>query len=112
MNISRFDPKTAKRAHENTILASEVLPAGMKAPFHHAWGYLTGKGEMELHAHPTHEVYFFFEGDGIMVLGDERRAVTCGDVVDIPPDIMHTVANETDAPLLWAALWWMPENEI
>ena len=106
MNISRFETQTASKAHKDTILASAVLPAGMKAPFDHAWGYLNDNGSMELHAHPSHEVYFFFEGDGFVVVGDERCAVRGGDVVEIPPNVMHTVENESSKPLLWAALWW------
>lgn len=110
MNVSRFEPNTASKAHQDTILASDVLPPGMRAPFKHAWGYLAGNGAMELHAHPSDEVYFFFQGDGFVVVGDERRAVGCGDVVEIPPNVMHTVQNESGRPLLWAALWWMPAD--
>ena len=106
MNISRFDINTAERAHQDTILASDVLPQGMEAPFRHAWGYLNEAGTMELHAHPALEVYFFFKGDGFVIVGDERQAVSCGDVVEIPRNVMHTVQNETDEPLLWAAMWW------
>ena len=109
MNISRFEVSTANAAHEGTILASEVLPGGMKAPFQHAWVYLAGKGSMELHAHAAREVYFFFSGEGFVVVGDERAPMRCGDVVDIPSNVMHTVENERDEPLLWAALWWPQE---
>ena len=109
MNISRFETETAIKAHQDTILASDVLPAGMKAPFKHAWGYLNTKGAMELHAHPALEVYFFFQGNGFVVVGDERKPVTCGDVVEIPSNVMHTVENDIDSPLLWAALWWPVE---
>ena len=110
MNISRFEVATSVKAHQDTILASDVLPAGMKAPFQHAWGYLGGKGSMELHAHPAHEVYFFFQGEGFVIVGEERRAVRCGDVVEIPSNVLHTVENETANALLWAALWWKPET--
>ena len=106
MNVSRFDKATAVSAHEGTILASDVLPAGMKAPFGHAWGYLDRPGQMDTHSHPTSEVYLFFEGDGIVVVDGEKRAVSCGDVVQIPPNAPHTVINEKGGKLLWAALWW------
>lgn len=106
MNRSRFNPKTASKAHQDTILASDVLPPGFPAPFGHAWGYHAGPGEMELHAHPTQEVYFFFDGNGFVVVGDEREPVGPGDVIHIPPNAMHTVINESDKELLWAALWW------
>ena len=106
MNISRFNSKTAIEAHQNTILASDVLPKGMTAPFKHAWGYLEGNGIMELHKHEAEEVYFFFEGNGYVIVDDEKQAVSGGDVVEIPSNSMHTVENQSGKPLLWAALWW------
>lgn len=108
MNIARFEITTASPAHEGTILASPVLPEGMPAPFGHAWGYLAGNGEMDAHAHPTREVYFFFEGQGIVMVDGERAPVGPGDVVDIPENASHTVVNESGRPLKWAALWWKP----
>ena len=108
---SSFNPLTATAAHQNTILAAPVLPKGMPAPFQHAWGYLAGPGEMERHRHPKEEVYFFFEGEGYVMVDGERQAVSCGDVVEVPPDALHTVGNEADKPLLWAALWWDTKDE-
>ena len=108
MKISRFDKNTAEGGHNNTILASEVLPEGMTAPFGHAWGYLENGGEMEGHSHPTTEVYFVFSGGGTVVVGEEKAKVSCGDVIEIPPDTYHTMICDKgeDAVLLWAALWW------
>ena len=105
---SRFDPATAQKAHENTILASTVLPEGMTAPFSHSWGYLDHPGEMEYHKHPTDEVYFFFKGEGFVRIDGEEIPVQPGDVVRIPQNAMHTVVNRENAELLWAAVWWMP----
>ena len=106
MNISRFDKLTATGSHNNTILASHVLPEGMSAPFDHAWGYLENGGEMEGHTHHTSEVYFVFAGSGTVVVGDERAKISCGDVIEIPPDAYHTMICDQNATLLWAALWW------
>ena len=104
--ISRFDPEHAKKAHGGTILASGVLPEGLKAPFDHAWGYLNGPGEMEPHQHHTEEVYIFTHGNGYVVVDGVRYAVGPGDVAYIPPDAMHSVVNEEDGILQWAAYWW------
>ena len=106
MNRSRFETGTAKRAHENTILASAVLPAGFDAPFSHAWGYMDTPGEMEVHSHHNQEVYIFIQGEGLVMVGDETQPVGPGDVIHIPPDAPHTVISEKNAPLLWAAFWW------
>ena len=110
MKVTRFESEKASPAHEGTILASPVLPEGMKAPIGHAWGYLAGPGEMDVHKHPTEEVYFFFRGNGAVMVDGEKRRVFPGDVVEIPPDSMHTVINESDGELLWAAFWWDTER--
>lgn len=107
MNISRFDKNTAFKSHNGTILASDVLPEGMTAPFSHAWGYLENGSEMEGHAHPTNEVYFVFSGSGTVVVGEEKAKVSSGDVIEIPPNAYHTMICDKDAVLLWAALWWL-----
>lgn len=101
-----FSVLTAHKAHQDTILASEVLPKGMPAPFDHAWGYLDAPGEMEYHCHDKEEVYFFFKGEGHVRIDGEEIPVTVGDVVRIPPNAMHTVVNRQNTQLLWAALWW------
>jgi len=108
MNIARFDKAKAQPAHNGTILSMAVLPPGVRAPFHHAWGYLAGPGEMEGHRHPTHEVYFFHRGKGIVVIGEEEAPVCAGDVVEIPANAFHTVRNTSEDELLWFALWWEP----
>jgi len=106
MNISKFDKNTAVGSHNDTILASDVLPRGMTSPFGHAWGYLENGNKMEGHSHPTNEVYFVFAGTGTVVVGDEKAEVSCGDVIEIPPDAYHTMICGENTTLLWAALWW------
>ena len=101
-----FSTDTAHKAHQDTILASDVLPQGMSAPFEHAWGYLDSPGEVEYHKHNKEEVYFFFRGEGFVRIDGEEMPVVPGDVVRIPPNAMHTVINRRDSQLLWAALWW------
>ncbi|HHX63741.1 MAG TPA: cupin domain-containing protein [Chloroflexi bacterium] len=108
MNIARFDKKKAQPAHNDTILAMDVLPPGVRAPFDHAWGYLQPGHDMEGHAHPTEEIYFFHKGRGVVVVGDEEHPVEAGDVVEIPPDTYHTVRNPSNDELYWFALWWEP----
>ena len=108
MNTSRFDKTRATSAHAGTILAMGALPAGVQAPFGHAWGYLAGRGEMEGHRHPTEEIYFFHTGQGIVIVGEEEKPVSPGEVVEIPPDTYHTVRNDSEGELLWFALWWDP----
>ena len=104
--ISRFNKETAPKAHNGTILAGRVLPEGMQAPFGDAWGYLEGKSFMEEHSHPTTEIYLVFSGTGTVVVGGERAKVSCGDIIEIPPDVDHTMICDENTALLWAAFWW------
>ena len=104
--ISRFDPAKAQKAHGGTILASDVLPSGLMAPFAHAWGYLNGAGEMEPHRHHKEEVYIFTKGNGSVMVDGIRYPVGPGDVAYIPPDALHSVVNGSAGELVWAAFWW------
>ncbi len=104
--ISRFDPANAHMAHGDTILAGPVLPNGLLAPFDHAWGYLNGPGAMEEHKHHKEEVYVFTNGNGFVVVDGVRYPVGPGDVAYIPPDALHSVVNEGEGELKWAAFWW------
>jgi len=106
MDVLRFERETAHLAHIDTILASEVVPASIKAPFDHAYGYLHDGGEMELHNHPKHEFYIVFEGTGTVTVDDETAPVRPGDVINIPPNAMHTMTGKKNEPFLWAAFWW------
>ncbi|MBQ4437091.1 MAG: cupin domain-containing protein [Clostridia bacterium] len=104
--ISRFDLAKARKAHGGTILASAVLPEGLHSPFDHAWGYLNGPGAMEVHKHHKEEVYIFTKGSGFVVVDGTRYPVSPGDVAYIPPDALHSVVNEAEGVLEWAAFWW------
>jgi len=104
--ISRFDRETAPKSHNGTVFAGKVLPGGLKAPFDDSWGYLEGKSKMEEHSHPTDEVYLVIAGRGYCHIGGEKFEVKPGDVVEIPPNAMHTMECGEGGTLLWAALWW------
>ena len=66
MNIKRFDKSNAVESHNGTILGSEVIPDGMKAPFKHFYGYLETEGTMEGHSHISDEIYIVMEGEGVV----------------------------------------------
>ena len=50
-----------------------------------------GGGYVDPHSHPTHEFYYVLNGRGIMTIGDEEREIRQGDLVHIPPDVMHSL---------------------
>jgi len=108
IQIKKFDPASAEKGHEGTILSSDVLPAGMTAPFQHAYGYLENNQTMAGHRHDTDEIYIVFSGTGSVILGGENKAVGQGDVIAIPANVWHTMtcSDKDQSPFLWAALWW------
>ena len=71
-------------------------------------GYLELANEFEVaggsavfpHTHPTHEFYYVLSGRGIMTVGDETSEIRQGDLVYIPPDMVHSLKPVSDtAPI-------------
>lgn len=50
-----------------------------------------GGGEVHLHKHHTYEFYYVITGRGIMTIEDESREIQQGDLVQIPPDALHSI---------------------
>lgn len=50
-----------------------------------------GGGEVHPHSHPTFEFYYVISGRGLMTVGDETREIRQGDLVKIPPDVVHSL---------------------
>lgn len=71
-------------------------------------GYLELANEFEVaggsavfpHTHPTHEFYYVLSGRGTMTVGDETSEIRQGDLVYIPPDVVHSLKPISDtAPI-------------
>lgn len=56
-------------------------------------------GQVPWHHQKQEEVYFILEGGGEMCLGEERRTLTAGQVVYIPPTVFHQLTNTGASPL-------------
>ena len=52
---------------------------------------VAGGGIVDPHSHPTHEFYYIISGRGIMKIADEEREVGQGDLIRIPPDVVHSI---------------------
>ena len=108
IHIQRFEKDKAQKAHQDTILADKVVPDVLTTPFDHAYGYLEDGNTMELHSHPTCEFYIVYSGAGYVTVGEEQCAVGPGDVIEIPPNVEHTMTAGKKSAFLWAAFWWSP----
>jgi mannose-6-phosphate isomerase-like protein (cupin superfamily) len=77
-------------AHRNSCirqqsLAEARLPPGASTTPHH---------------HPrTEEIYYILEGNGLMRIGDETRAVGVGDAIAIPRGQIHQITNRGENTL-------------
>jgi quercetin dioxygenase-like cupin family protein len=61
---------------------------------------VAGGGLVDPHSHPTHEFYYVTAGRGLMKVGDEEREIRQGDLVHIPPDVVHSLRPVSDhAPI-------------
>lgn len=56
-------------------------------------------GQIPWHNQESEEVYFVIVGRAEMCLGDERRELTSGQVVQIPSGTYHQLTNVADEPL-------------
>ncbi|PCH61281.1 MAG: hypothetical protein COC05_01725 [Gammaproteobacteria bacterium] len=72
-------------AAQNQSLAEAIVPAGTTTLLHKH--------------HQTEEFYHILEGEGEMVLGDERFNVTIGDTVCIKPNTAHQITALGDKEL-------------
>ncbi len=56
-------------------------------------------GQVPWHNQEQEEIYLVLEGTGEMCLGTERRVLTSGQAVAIPPRVFHQLTNIGHAPL-------------
>lgn len=57
---------------------------------------VSGGGLVDPHHHPTHEFYYVTSGRGLMVIEDEEREISQGDLVHIPPNAVHSLRPVSD----------------
>ncbi len=59
-------------------------------------------GKTQLHRHiKTEEIYHVISGQGVMILGEERIAISGGDTVCISPGVAHAVENNGETDLVF-----------
>jgi quercetin dioxygenase-like cupin family protein len=50
-------------------------------------------GALQVHRHPTLELYYFLEGTGVVTLGSEQYPVRPGTTISIPANTAHGIRN-------------------
>ncbi len=56
-------------------------------------------GQVPWHNQEQEEVYMVLEGNGEICVGEERRDISAGQVVFLPPTVFHQLTNTGDVPL-------------
>lgn len=56
-------------------------------------------GQVPWHNQDQEEIYFIVEGEGEVCLGEERRTISAGECVFIPPPSFHQLTNTSDVPM-------------
>ncbi len=51
--------------------------------------------KLEPHKHDFEEFYYVLHGRGVMTVGNEERDVFPGDLIFIPPNVMHSIRAKT-----------------
>ena len=57
---------------------------------------VAGGGFVDPHHHPTHEFYYVTAGRGLMEIEGEVREIRQGDLVHIPPNVVHSLRPVSD----------------
>jgi mannose-6-phosphate isomerase-like protein (cupin superfamily) len=57
-------------------------------------------GQVPWHNQEQEEIYFIVEGTGEMCLGEERKQISAGQAVFIPPREYHQLTNTGDEPMV------------
>jgi quercetin dioxygenase-like cupin family protein len=60
-------------------------------------------GEIPLHTHPTLELFYIMEGEGIVTINDTEQKVTPGDAIYAPTGSVHGIRNESSEDVYFIA---------
>jgi mannose-6-phosphate isomerase-like protein (cupin superfamily) len=102
--LTPWQPNKLRAAHQETFFWYEAFPKEqIGALLDNGWGMVKPGLAVELHSHPTAEVYIYMRGKPIQQLGWEVRPVGPGVAVFVPADTLHSIINAADSE---AVLFW------
>jgi len=98
-DLQHIEGRTYPARRRTRNLVGGASPVQAKA---FAMGYVTLEprgGQVPWHNQEQEEAYFVVSGHGEMCLGEEKRELTTGQLVFIPPGVFHQLTNLGDEPL-------------
>ncbi|MFE4974498.1 class I tRNA ligase family protein [Kitasatospora sp. NPDC056651] len=87
----------------DSLLSAEDI-AGL--PFGSVYGSVPAHSVSKRHSHQDGEIFFVLDGRATVVLGEEERVLTKGDVVYLTPFSFHEIRNESDQPFDLVSVYW------
>lgn len=57
------------------------------------WVDVAPRSSQKPHSHAPEQVYVIIKGKGLMRVGEEKQDVTEGDLIYIPPNVVHSIEN-------------------
>lgn len=99
-DLSAIEGRTYPARRRTKNLVGGASPIQMKS---FCMGYVTLEpqgGQVPWHNQEQEEVYFVVSGKGEMCLGSERRVLTTGQAVKIPPGEFHQLTNVGEGSLV------------
>ncbi len=103
-------------AGDHTHLKEVIHPSNdnLELGYSLAYAYLK-VGEQSLPHQLSHsETYFFLEGNGEIIINDNKQIIETGDTVLVPPHAMQYVINKGNTELRFLCIVsppWSPETE-
>ena len=98
MDLRSINDKAPEMEHDGTVAVWWLVePRELKKET--KGGFLELVSEFEVaggsavnpHRHPTHEFYYVTSGRGIMNVGGVKNLIVPGDLVRIPPNVVHSL---------------------
>ena len=103
-------------AKDNTVLKELLSPLKENLAIRYSLAHARVKpGEITLpHRLKSSEVYYILEGEGEMYIDKEKKKVSAGEVIYIPPNSVQRIKNTGVKELVFLCIVdpaWKPEDE-
>lgn len=93
--------------HEYDLDGSRLLPwDNYPMPFAGGWCVVRPKTRSLPHTQIDQEIFIGLKGTATLVIGNESRPFTFGDIAAIPKHTVHYFANEGDEDFHFYVVWW------
>ncbi|WP_268799651.1 cupin domain-containing protein [Pseudomonas huanghezhanensis] len=95
---------------ENNLFSHRLLPwPELNAPFEGSWCVIDAHTSSSPHCHHEYEIFIALKGNAFIISEGKKTLFKAGDVVHFPPNLQHSVINESDETFEMFSIWWDEE---